>query len=457
MIKASKSFIQHVTDRLYLRRVYPTIIFILLLTSLVLSVLFVFSIPPPIRPKTSIGIIMLNAVLAMSLSFLVHGSRQQWIRFQSWGPLDFAVVWYTTACLLSLLFTKTIQDTTPLKLLLSGVALYFVAQNIPSSPRRMTWIIHILGVVSVGIATLGLLQVAIPNLMNSIADLYLHGRESYGISIEFNRGRLLHWGVLVFIFPFFYASAILIPWRKRFWTTLYVVYGYVAILGALIVANFRWAFIVYTLGTILFMWIMHIWKQLSWERIRAISLTTAFIGVIGITIARAAFGYNLIDRFLFRDSHRDFTESLGRITLFDQALTVFEAFPLVGAGFGNYYSVVWPFPHQRYFSIFDQIEVFPVPIASHNEILTVLAETGIMGLLGYLLMIYLIGKQLLCRIVHERSLVGRLFYFTIGVSYISIFIYVIFENMYPQNIVYILIMGSIAAHWGELSLRRNSV
>lgn len=423
-------------------------LFVITLLLTIISVLFVFTLPEPIRPRTSIGFMISLAVFGTVISVLIKGTKLTWLNRQTWEPLHYAVFSYVVAVLLSLVFTKTIQDTTPLKLLLSGVALFLMAGEFLPTDRHKQLLIHSIGAIAVIIATLGWLQIVFPGIMNAIAEEFLHGRSAYGITIEFDRGRLLHWGALVFIFPFFYASTLLLSWRSRIWTSLYIVYGYSAMLMVVAVSNFRWLFIVFFVVSAGFFWYAYRAGFITKKKIYYIGLTIMPALLVGVIVAHFIFGYSLLDRFLLKDTHRDITETLGRVTLYNQALTVFQAYPIFGAGYGNYYSVVWPFPHMQYFSVFDQFELVPVPIAAHNEFYTVLAETGVFGFISYLLMVYLIGKRLFIHIFKTPTrTLDHILALTLGASYAAIFLYIMFENMYPQNIAFLLFIGAVSHKW----------
>lgn len=448
VLKHARGATRHVIAKLYLRSTYTTIMYVMTVVMAILSVIFVFTLPDPLRPKTSIGAMNMLAIAALIITLFAKGKRTVFLEKKRWEAIHYAVTAYAIAVLLSLLFTPTIQDSTPLRLLFSGVIMFWLSQEITPTERYKKLFIHILGGVALCIALLSLLQVAAPGLMNSIAEKYLRGRAAYGITIEFSRGRLLHWGVLVFIFPFFYSSSLLLDWKARVWTLLYVVGGYAAMLGSMIISNFRGAFLVFIGATIAYVLYARHVGYITAKKIYYIAGLFVVALIFGLIIARSVLGYNLLDRFLLRDSYRDVTETLGRITLFDQALTVFQSYPFFGAGYGNYYSVVWPFPHMQYFSIFDQFEPYPVPIAAHNEFYTVLAETGIVGFLSFLLVVCLIGTRLYKLMFMSRlSDIDKLFALTLGTSYGTIATYIWFENMYPQNIVYLLLMGAMATHW----------
>lgn len=387
-------------------------------------------------------------LVGFAIAFLMRGGRMALFTPARWGTLHYAITLYFIAVMASLIAAPTIYDSTPFRLLSSGVLLFWLSQEIQPTKSQKLFFVHVLGGTAVVVAVLSLLQMAFPLLMNSFAEKYLLGRAAYGITIEFQRGRLLHWGALLFIFPFFYSSTLLLRWRSSIWVTLYVVLGYLSILASLVIANFRWTFLVFVITS--FMYILHAkrFSLLSSRKLAYVLSLVAVATVVGLVSARLVLGYNLLDRFLLRNAHRDIQETVGRITLYSQAITAFQAYPLLGAGYGNYYSVVWPFPHMQYFSIFDQFEPIPVPIASHNEFYTVLSETGIFGFVFFLLMVYFIGKNIYLPLFRSRlTRVDTVLTLSVWISFFAIFLYVWFENIYPQNIAYILLLGGIMARW----------
>lgn len=386
--------------------------------------------------------------LLLALTVFVQRDFFAWLRIDRWHVIDVSVVFYFLVATLSLVFTETIQDVTPFRLLISGFLVYFLVQTHRLTSKEKRTFIHVLGGVAVLISAISLMQVAFPELMNAIADTYFKGRAAYGLSLEFQRGRLLHWGALIFVYPFFYSSVLLLKWRDRIWYALYALVGYISIMASMIMANFRWTFLVFALGTLLSFMLMLRVKLVNLRKLLLIGVFTVFIGVVGAFIAEMTFGYNLWDRFLLQNSHRDITETSGRILLLDQAATVFLAYPITGAGYGNYYSMVTPFPMMQLFRLLYVMKPQPIPLASHNEFFTVLAETGILGLIGFLLIGYFTAIQMYVLIrTRVLSLENRLLAITFFVSFVSYGLYVLFENMFPQNIIYILLIAGAAGGW----------
>lgn len=394
----------------------------------------------------------LSAAVGFIMMLIVRGRRAVLFSPNKWRVLHYVTTLYFIAVTASLLAAEAIYDNTPFRLLVTGILVFWISQEIRPTQREKALFLHVLGSVAVLVSFLSLLQTVFPSFMNSFADKYLMGRAAYGLAIEFDRGRLLHWGALIFIFPFFYSSSLLLRWRSRVWVALYVVTGYLVILASMVVSNFRWIFLVFLVTSALYVVHGKRFHLISAQRLSYIFSLFIVAIVAGLIWARLVLGYNLVDRFLLRNAHRDITETSGRITLYSQALTAFGAYPVFGAGYGNYYAVVWPFPHLQYFAIFDQFEPIPVPIASHNEFYTVLAETGMVGFLFFLLTIYFIGKLARARLFGRfMSHTDRLLALTVWISYVAVFLYIWFENIYPQNIAYILLLGGIVTKWIDSS------
>ena len=392
------------------------------------------------------------SVSAFFFAYLIKKRTMLLFSPSKWQPIHIAATGYFLAVMLSMIFAHSITDLTPFRLLFSGLILFWVIPEIDPGKAPKEMLIHAFGAVAVMIGALSCLQIFFPDVINSIADSFLRGRYAYGITIEFNRGRLLHWGALILIFPFFYSSASLLKWRSRFWTTAYVFGGYLLIVGSMIMANFRGEFLVFCLVSVAYIWYARRSRLISDRKILYLIEFFVLMAVFGLIVSKIVLGYNLLERFLLSNSYRDVTETLGRITLYDQALTVFLAAPLLGVGYGNYFSVVWPFPILQYFTYFDQILPMPVPIASHNEFYTALAETGIFGFIGFFFLFFFIGRRIVRALLAFRfsTTPDTLFSLTCAASFLSLFLYVWFENIYPQNIVYILVMGGMMTHWVHL-------
>lgn len=443
--------------RLYLQINYGTIIYLCILLIGALSVSFVFTLPPPIRPRTSVGIMNVVAALAFVICLFVKGRRAAFFSFQRWGLLQYGAIGYLLAVSASMIVATRLDDFTPFRLLIVGIVVLFLIPEIRPSEQKKRIFIHTFAFLSFVFALLSILQAVFPNVMNSVADRLLPGRYAYGISIEFNRGRLLHWGALTFIFPFFYASMYLFGRNDRIWKTIYVFGGFVIHIGAIVMSNFRGEFMIFTLVTVFFLFISLRRGYISWRNIWYLVLLSVLTGIAALIYAKAVLGYSLLERFIFSNPYRDVTDTLGRITLFNQALTVFLSSPIVGVGYGNYFSAVWPFTTLQYFSVFDSTLAVPLSIASHNEFYTSLAETGVFGFMGLLLIIYVIGKTVFRAIVYSNhsTSTNNLLVLAVGASYSAIILYIWFENIYPQNIIYILLLGGVATHWLPSNMRSN--
>ncbi len=409
----------------------------------------VVSFPSPIKPKTSVGMINVIVVVlgVISIPQIFHEMRKKSNVFGS--PMDIVVVCFYLANLLSLFFSERIQDFTPIRMVTSAVIAYFLIKIYVPSQREKVLIAHSLGIATICIAALSVLQAFLPELMNAIASKYFQGREAYGLAIEQGRGRIAPWGSIIFLFPFYYSSLFFGRNKKNKLYLTYLFGGMIILLLAMTLSNFRWTFLVFVFCTLVQAKIFVALRFFSSQQIfRAVVLSTLVLAV-GLLGAKYALGYNLIDRFLLTNNTRDVSDTLGRLLLYSQAFNVFSSSPIVGAGVGNYYSLVGAFQMNRYFSIHDQFQVFLVPIASHNEFLTVLAETGIIGFIGYFLIMYFSMKTIILHLMHTYllSVTDNILIIACFLSLLSFLLYTIFENIYPENIVYIFILISIIHTW----------
>ena len=68
---------------------------------------------------------------------------------------------------------------------------------------------------------------------------------------------------------------------------------------------------------------------------------------------------------------------------------------------------------------------------------------------------YLIGKRLFMLVTSiPLGQLDKIFALTLAASYAAIVLYIVFENMYPQNIAYVLLVGIIAHQW--IAAKRSS-
>jgi O-antigen ligase len=375
------------------------------------------------------------------------------------SPMDILMMCFYLANILSLLVAERIQDSTPVRMVTSAVIAYFVVKvHVPSQKVKVA-IIHALGIAVIGIATLSVLQAFLPEAMNAIAIKFFQGREAYGLAIEQGRGRIAPWGSIILIFPFYFSSLFFGRHRKNKAYLTYLFGGIIILLLAMTLSNFRWTFLVFIICTLVqakfFMTLKFFTSQ---QVFRAFVLSTIVLA-LGLAGAKFTLGYNLVDRFLLTNNARDVSDTLGRLLLYSQAINIFSSSPITGVGIGNYYSLVGAFQINRYFSVFDQFEVFLVPIASHNEFLTVLAETGILGFACYFFIMYFSFKTILKLLAQAKrlSVIDTVCVVTCFVSLLSFVLYTMFENIYPENIVYIFILISIIHTWFSPSPTKQTV
>ncbi len=375
-------------------------------------------------------------------------------------PSDYLALLFGIAAGISLLITPNISSLIQYRLVLVGIVLYFVTQIVKPTLRQMSQYIHIMGAFTIVVASLSVLYVLAPDLMTYIADKYFSGTaDSYGLIVDYERGRILHWGSIVITFPFFYSSVLILKDRSEFLIKAYIVIGFFLLSTSMVISNFRWILLCFVCGTFLFT-SLSLRRNLIRPRVivRA-GIFLIIIAFVGLTLASSALDYNVLDRFLLKNSHRDVAETFGRWYLYKQAIDVFLYAPFTGVGIGNYRSVVIPFQFHRYFSKFDQITYLPEPIASHNEFLTLLAETGIVGFLSFLMFTIIStktsAKLTLIPPLREHR-IEQLLKQAAFVSFVLFIMYTLFENIGPNNYIYIFILSGIVFSWFSTTQTTNN-
>lgn len=410
----------------------------------ILSTMLVFTLPSPIRPKTSIG--QMGALLILLSVWIGWSQKLKVIAFfRSLIIADFLVLLYLLTSAVSEFFAYRISQEISLRLITYAAVFYFILRISGISQQALNWLLAYLSHAAIFIASLTLSQLIFPTLFNSIASEYFFGKEAYGLTIEFGRGRLFPWGGSIFLSPFFYAYAL-----PRFFTGLlkdkiYFFAGFSLLTISLLASNFRWTFLVYSIVTTFLIKFFINKKYLTRKIVYMFLVFFLVVSWIGLASAEYVFGYDLLDRILLREHHRDVEETLGRFTLYDQGINVFLSSPILGVGPGNYYDLVNAFVHTKYFSIFDQYAPFLVPIASHNELLTVLAETGVVGFIILVVFVYIIFHRLVDLYHNRENLekIDQLFLIAMMGSFVTLVLYTLFENLFPQNYVFFFGLAAI--------------
>ena len=118
------------------------------------------------------------------------------------------------------------------------------------------------------------------------------------------------------------------------------------------------------------------WEKRVASRVGRFAILLAFVGLV--FLARAAAPEMFADR-----SSRD--NIYGRVAQYEQSLVVFAEHPVVGVGFFNFNNYVVGEP--RYSAAYEGVSSVDWP---HSNLAAVLAETGVLGFLPYVMMHFLL-------------------------------------------------------------------
>lgn len=430
------------------------------------------------HPKTSAGILTLMILLFSYLTYMKIKSKNNFLSLFKkkkifHRPMDFFVIAYLLGNCLSIFFSNSMPSLVNLRFVFLGTIMYFVVQLSFLSDKQNRFIINGLAILTLLVSAISILQLIIPGIMNWIATAYLGSADAQGLSgdiilgvnhsyngivADLGRGRLLHWGSIILCFPAFYLALLLNKEKKKsrlFY--LRVIIGFALIVISFVSANFRWTAICFLIVTLFTSKILNYFEFLRKRMIIMSLIVLLFLGLIGLYISSAAFGYNLIDRFLLSNAERDINDTMGRLYLYQLAINVFEGSPIFGVGLGNYYEFVQRIQNFRHFSIHDQMTYVITPMAPHNDWFLILAETGLVGISFFFLIIYSTFKQYW--LIFKKYIFSKeeLFLHILGFNSILLFfLYGMFENIYPHNFIYLFtFMGLAFSHDSKMKLGKN--
>jgi len=426
------------------KKIIRTIFIVLLTIQNTLGIVNVFVSPIPIPPRTSIGI--MTGIAACMVALLCWALKKKIIKLNS-SPkiIDYYVLLFIIMNAISLLWNDTIFEPTKFRLLIIGVLQYIVLRIIAPTQKEKMFIFHSLGVVVVIVSSINLFQLLFRPVMIQIAKQYFFGEMVYGIAWELQRGRIPFWGNNTILFPAF-TSLICFPIKSTVirWV---VILGLILIPFSFVVSNFRWIMTCFFLGMVILFYFSKELQMFFLEHIQPTLLVVTGSLVIGLIFSTVFSRYNLINRFLFQDKARDVTYSIGRLYLYNQALEVFKAFPVVGVGVGNYPYYVDPIEGLAYFHSlsgkYDESD--KQPVSSHNEPLTILVEIGVVGA-AWWLMINIYVFQRAVTLLRSKYFISKSDLFVISISFTSLCLYYLFglfENVSPNNYIYIFFLFGI--------------
>ncbi len=442
--------IQQIADRVFTKTNFVFLIGI----QNTLSVITIFSNPLPIPPKTSIGLLT-GFSFFIVLFLYIFWKQKKILMNKQRVVVDWLVVGFFLINAISLIVSQYIFEPTNFRLLLIAIIQYAAVRLVDFSNEEKNRLLHMIGIVTVALASISLFQLLFRDQAIIIAKRFLFGDAAYSIARDLGRGRGPQWGNLVISFPFFIGSTLLLKHRETFFNRLYVWLGIFLIPLSFVTSNFRWLTLCFISGVVFYV-IMIIRSQLIRVQMLVKVIIPVIVSmVIGIMIASSVFQYNVVDRFLLKEKSRDVVFTLGRLFLYQQAIFAFTASPFVGIGSGNYRFIVDRpvILHYYNYVVGGESEVDVTarePVSSHNDELTMLAETGILGTGLYVVINYLIVSKLLFSLKKASFLKSKQKIILPLSTLTAVFLFYLiglFENTAPNNFIYIYFLFAVAINW----------
>lgn len=416
----------------------------------ILSIFSVFSSPIRIPPRTSIGLLTGISILLIGALLYLYKKKKLILHFQS---IDLFVYMFVVANALSLIFSQHIFDITNFRLLLSAVVQYTAIRFIVLSEKEKLKSLLVIGWTTVVIGFISLFQLLFREQAIILAQRFLFGDAAYSIARDLARGRGAQWGNIIITFPFFMYMATMMKNQNDIVALLFRWLGIFLVPFSFIVSNFRGLTLCFLLGMTVYAYYIFHFRYLSIKKMVPMFISLVLATSFGIGLASFVFQYNLIDRFLFKEKSRDIQATIGRIPLYKQAVDALVASPIFGVGLGNYRYEVEHIQSVSFYNIINGEtgvkETEKEPVSSHNDVLTILAESGIFGIITYGGILYFVIKKLWTLLYYgkelskNRRLLLMAFFVSIGMYFLS----GMFENTPPNNIVYLFFLYAAIASW----------
>ncbi len=126
-------------------------------------------------------------------------------------------------------------------------------------------------------------------------------------------------------------------------------------------------------------------------------IATVLIFFVGFFYIYQAKGYSVIDRLLLQDKEEDVNSLNFRGELISEAVLIGKQYPIFGVGLGNFYDHLPSFMKNRKYQMIGQNKIFydATLLYPHNLFAQIFVETGLLGLLCFLLILgYFISKDI---------------------------------------------------------------
>jgi O-antigen ligase len=312
---------------------------------------------------------LFTVILMQRLAF-----RQKVTSWLIGNPITKALWLYTLICLLSLLIFNRPFPLSAAAMMrwLSYLCLYYVVLDTANSERRVLQLLRTLMLGAVLTVVFAFYQLAIADYSDLWHSLYPVSTE--GATIEAWSGRVTS----TFIHFNSYAAYLnlILPFSLAFWllpqkngtfllqkrTRLIGMLVTIACVAALLLTQSRGGLAGFLAILAVFLWVKSRSKtQFAKQLIVTSTLVGAAIAVLGLIGKR----FSTVD-----------ANSLTRLIIWGAAWQVFLSSPWIGVGFGNFKEVYG-----------DLIPGYARVLDTHNLLLQLLSETGIVGLIAFVILI----------------------------------------------------------------------
>jgi len=276
-----------------------------------------------------------------------------------------------------------------------GILIYISVKYYLSKNKNISYHYLLLALIfgsSITIA-MQLLVFFSPTIYNDLGKLFIYSNEFNFVQVNSSVGKLLDGTYVETIIPILIFYLTIFRERKNQKIKLIIV-SLISILGFIaVVSNFRYRVLAYIFA-ILLSFICFEYKKLS----KFILFAVIIVAFITANIfSKNISGYTVFERvFTPEQGTADTTSVSFRIDMMIESAKLAFAYPITGVGLGNFYNAL-PNKYKSQLILRDnvgnQIYLGALQAGSHNIFFQFLAETGILGVLSFILLILFFVKK----------------------------------------------------------------
>ena len=256
-----------------------------------------------------------------------------------------------------------------------------------------------------------------------VFNIFLQKEVQIQYLFDLDRGRYYLYIMPEYFLPFFLYLLYKSINRKLIIKSLGYVFISICLVSVSFFSNFRRPVVTSIFCIVFFLFYLYKSRMLRVSMSFIVLIITLIISIlITVSISNKLFKFNVIDRFVLQNEITDLGSLDFRLDQFNNSMDLFKQSPLIGIGLGNFRYYIGK-PISVYFSSSKRDIQINSDVNPHSVISRTLAETGILGIFSFGLMIVLFAINDFFFIMHNKVFMQLPFI----ISFWAMFVFALFS------------------------------